>query len=137
MATSHAVPDEVARIIQEMDREFERNVEAKDANALVAAFYAEDAQVFPAGQPVVSGLAEILQLWGGFLPILSRLALNTTRIEASGNLAYGSGTYEMTLTPPETPPIQDSGKFVVVYRRQADGSYKAVADIFNSSRSEA
>ena len=137
MATSQAVPDEVTRIIQEMDREFERNVEAKDANALVAAFYAEDAEVFAPGQPVVSGLAEIRQLWGGFLPILSHLALHTTRIEASGNLAYGSGTYEMSLTPPEAPPIEDSGKYVVVYRRQADGSYKVVADIFNSSRSEA
>jgi ketosteroid isomerase-like protein len=40
----------------------------------------------------------------------------------------------MRLNPPEGEPIDDNGKYVVVYRRQPDGGYKVIADIFNSSR---
>jgi len=137
MATTQAVPDEVVLALQAMDREFEQNAHAKDAGGLVSAFYADDAQVFPPNQPVVSGSAEIRELWAGFLPVLSRISLNTTRIEVSGDLACGSGTYEMTLTPPDGAVIEDRGKYVVVYRRQPGGSYKAIADIFNSSRPKA
>ena len=117
-----------------MDHEFVRNVEAKNAEELVNAFYADDAQVFPPGQPLVNGRDAIKQLWGAFIPLLQRLSLTTTRIEASGELAYGTGTYEMTLAQPDGCTAEDRGKYVVVYRRQADGSYRVVADIFNTSQ---
>ncbi|MBA2471329.1 MAG: hypothetical protein H0V41_03460 [Pseudonocardiales bacterium] len=44
----------------------------------------------------------------------------------SGDLAYSTGTYAFA-----NPPI-DKGKFVDVWKKQADGSWKAVIDIFNS-----
>ena len=43
------------------------------------------------------------------------------------------GNYTMTLRPAGADPIRDEGKYVVVYRRQADGSWKAAADIFNTN----
>ena len=46
----------------------------------------------------------------------------------------GSGVYELTVSPPGGGTISDKGKYVVVYRQQADGTWKAVADIFNSSQ---
>ena len=134
MATTQAFPSDIASIILAMDQEFMRNVEAKNAEQLVNAFYAEDAQVFPPSQPLVSGREAIKQLWRAMVPLLQRVTLTTTRIEASGELAYGTGTYEMTLSQPDGSAVEDRGKYVVVYRRQTDGSYRAVADIFNSSR---
>ena len=134
MATTQAFPSDITSIILAMDQEFVRNVEAKNAEQLVNAFYAEDAQVFPPGQPLVSGHQAIKQLWGAFVPLLKQILLTTTRIEVSGELAYGTGTYEMTLSQPDGSTVEDRGKYVVVYRRQPDGSYRAVADIFNSSQ---
>jgi len=134
VATTQAFPSDIASIILAMDQEFVRNLEAKNAEQLVNAFYAEDAQVFPPGQPLVSGREAIKQLWGALIPRLQRVSLTTTRIEASGELAYGTGIYEMTLAQPDGSRAEDRGKYVVVYRRQADGSYRAVADIFNTSR---
>ena len=134
MATTQAFPSDIATIILAMDHEFVRNVEAKNAEELVNAFYADDAQVFPPGQPLVNGRDAIKQLWGAFIPLLQRLSLTTTRIEASGELAYGPGPYEMTLAQPDGSTAEDRGKYVVVYRRQADGSYRVVADIFNTSQ---
>ena len=37
------------------------------------------------------------------------------------------------MTNPKTKkPVTDKGKYVTVYKKQADGSWKAVADILNS-----
>ena len=39
----------------------------------------------------------------------------------------------MTMTDPKAKkPVTDKGKYVTVYKKQADGSWKAVADIMNS-----
>ena len=38
------------------------------------------------------------------------------------------------MSPPAGDPVQDIGKYIVVYRRQANGAWQAVADIFNSDQ---
>jgi ketosteroid isomerase-like protein len=43
------------------------------------------------------------------------------------------GLYELELSPEEAGPQSDNGKFVEVWRRQADGSWLMAEDIFNSS----
>jgi len=60
------------------------------------------------------------------------LALDTTRVDSSGDLACGRGRYALTLAPPGAGQVQDIGTYVVVYRRNAAGQWRAVEDIFNS-----
>jgi len=118
-----------------MDEEFIRNVNSGDVEALVSAFYAEDAQLFPPNAPLMGGHAAIRECWRGMASAGLKISvLDTKRIEESGDLAYGTGAYELTLSAPGGGTIADQGKYVVVYRRQQDGTWKAVADIFNSSR---
>ena len=51
----------------------------------------------------------------------------------SGDMVYSEGTYTMTVTNLKTKKaMTDKGKFMTVYTKQADGSWKAVADTFNS-----
>jgi ketosteroid isomerase-like protein len=38
----------------------------------------------------------------------------------------------MTVQPRGGREIKDKGKFVVVWKRQADGSWKIVRDVYNS-----
>ena len=47
-------------------------------------------------------------------------------------MAYVLGTYQLTMKDPQGNPVNDHGKFVEVWRKQADGKWKAVADTFNS-----
>ena len=55
------------------------------------------------------------------------------KIEASGDLAYSMGMYEATRTDRKTQePVTDQGKYITVYKRQADGSWKAVQDMGSS-----
>ena len=124
-----------ATAIRRLDTEFMRTINAKDAGALVAAFYAQNAVMMPPNQPIVKGRKQIQVFFQGLIDHgLSRLQIRTTNIEGAGEFAYGRGTYALEITPSDGPAIHDAGKYVVVYRRQRDRSWRAVVDIYNSDQ---
>ncbi len=57
---------------------------------------------------------------------------NKVEVAKSGDLAYLSGTYDLTLNDAKGKPVKDRGKYVEVWKKQADGTWKTVADIWNS-----
>ncbi len=128
MAASSAGFDETARIIRAMDEEFVANMRAGKIEALVDAFYAGDAVVLASGSPAVSGRQAIIDFWKAGVAGVADVALNTTRIEVSGDMAFGVGEFRMMLTAGQ----EVAGKYVVVYRRTA-GTWKAVVDSFSTN----
>jgi ketosteroid isomerase-like protein len=50
----------------------------------------------------------------------------------SGDFAYDIGTYQLTMNDPQGKPNSDRGKYMVVWKKQADGKWKAVGDMFSS-----
>jgi ketosteroid isomerase-like protein len=51
------------------------------------------------------------------------------QVAASGDLAYTRGHYSMTMTDPVSrKPAASGGSYLTVWRRQADGGWKAVED---------
>ena len=54
-------------------------------------------------------------------------------VAKAGDVAYTQGSYTMTMTDPNSKQvINDHGSYVTTYRKQPDGSWKAVADIATS-----
>jgi ketosteroid isomerase-like protein len=53
-------------------------------------------------------------------------------VAQSGDLGYTYGTYQLTMNDPAGNPVTDRGKYITVWKKQADGSWKSVADMFNS-----
>jgi uncharacterized protein (TIGR02246 family) len=97
-----------------------------------AGLFLEDAAVYPPNQPAVRGRAAIRAWLAGFPPI-TRFELRHVKVDGCADLAYALGTYTMTIAPPGAPaPIEDSGKFVSIFRRQADGRWLLAVDMFNS-----
>jgi uncharacterized protein (TIGR02246 family) len=97
-----------------------------------AAYYTEDASVLLPNAPAFNGKEAIR---GALKPVISdpNFALNfaATRVDVakSGELAYAQGAYTMTTSDPNThAPVTEKGKYLTVYRKQADGNWKAVAD---------
>ncbi|MEO8456548.1 MAG: DUF4440 domain-containing protein [Chloroflexota bacterium] len=124
---------DIASAVRELNEKMMKNARAKDANRLVEEFYAADARVLAPNMPAVSGKASIVAVFQGMLDAgLTDIVLSTTHVESSGDLAYEVGTYRLKLEPAGADPIQDNGKYVVVLGRQSDGSWKCVADIFNT-----
>jgi uncharacterized protein (TIGR02246 family) len=100
---------------------------------LTANFYAEDAHFLPANHPAIVGRLAIQQAFEALLATgLQKLILRTDKIEVAGDFAYGTGKHQMTIKTATGAEIRDEGKYLVVYRRQQDGQWRAVADMFNS-----
>jgi ketosteroid isomerase-like protein len=125
---------DVTEILLRMDREFVARAKAGDAKSLVEGFYAPDACVMPPQREVVRGHKAVVQLWKGVIAAgLKDLALDTTHIEVYGEMAYGIGHFRMAVEPPGGPRSEQTGKYLVVYRKQPDSTWKAVADMFNAN----
>jgi len=125
-----------AEAIHQLDAEFMKAANsARNAAALVKAFYAPGAVLMPPNHPAVEGPAIQTFLQGLIDSGLTSIKLETTTVASAGDLAYGRGHYALSLTPAGgAAPIQDVGKYVVVYCRQPNGTWRAVADIFNSDQ---
>jgi len=46
-------------------------------------------------------------------------------------LAFSQGVFEITISDSDGKPVTDYGKYVAVWKKQANGEWKAVADIGN------
>src|SRR4051812_9350295 len=126
MSSPATTPTDVAAAIRALDVEFAFHANAHDAAALTEIFYTEDAQLLPPNAPLVRGKAAIRDFWTAFMTAgPSDASLQSDTIDASGDLAYCTGRYAFTMGGE-----RHEGKYVVVYRRQADGGYKAIADAF-------
>ncbi len=106
-----------------------------DAGA-AAATYTDDAILMPPNQSPIEGkqaigkgLAELssqLQL--------SNLQLSISEVDVQGDTAIVRGTYSSNITVPGMDaPMEDRGKTLSVWKKQADGSWKLHRDIWNSN----
>jgi uncharacterized protein (TIGR02246 family) len=127
-------PDEQA--IRKLDKEWSAAAQTKDA-AKMLAFYAEDASVFPFNAPIATGKEQIQKLWTGLMSMPGfSLTFAPTKIEIAkaGDMAYDAGTAELKLNDASGNPTTTVGKYVVVWKKQPDKQWKAVADIFNTDK---
>ena len=116
--------------------EWGKAMNAKDLEKSLS-FYADEAQVFPPGQPVATTKEQRRQIWAQAFALPGfAISLTTTKVEVarSGDLASETGSFEETANDKKGKPVTTRGKYVVVWYRQADGSWKAVADIWNADQ---
>ncbi|WP_348262356.1 SgcJ/EcaC family oxidoreductase [Telmatobacter sp. DSM 110680] len=102
----------------------------------VLAFYADDAVLMTPGMDAVHGKDAVRTSLKAMLadPAVS-LTFQSAKVDVakSGDLAYTQGSYKLTVTDPAThKPVNDHGNYVTTFRKQADGSWKAEADIATS-----
>jgi len=121
--------------LQNLRASYTRAYLAKDADA-TAALYAEEAVLMPPNMPVTVG-REAIREWftAAFAPgvEVSDFALTPVEVYGVGDLAYDRGTYSETAIVPDSPePVVDTGKYMVIARRQEDGSWLWTVDMWSS-----
>jgi ketosteroid isomerase-like protein len=125
--------DEAA--LRAADQGWAKAASAGDAAALTA-FYTDDAVLMPPGSPALHGGGEIGKYFAGMTGAVSGpFELTTTAVEGRGDLALTSGTYSARLTPRQAgakPLPPERGKYLGVMKKQSDGSWKLVYDIWNT-----
>jgi uncharacterized protein (TIGR02246 family) len=121
--------------VKDVEAAWVRDIATKDADKF-AGYFAEDGSALYPGAGTLNGKAAIKAAMAPYMadPNFS-LTFQSTRAMASkgGDMVYLQGTYTMTVTNPKTKkPMTDKGKYLTVYTKQADGSWKAIADTSNS-----
>jgi len=125
------------RAIRIADLEFAKAVADRNLekfNSLVA----DDAVFF--GRDISRGREAVAKAW---LPLFTDSSMflkwqpNEVHVSASGDLGYSIGTYERMSKDPSGKPTSATGSYVSIWRKQADGKWKAVLDIGTTPAPEA
>ena len=91
--------------------------------------YAEDATLFLADRPPIKGRDAIESFLQEYAMSGAKLApVNPLEVRSSGEMGFCVGTYEFVVPSEYGNPTTERGKFVTVFMRQSDGSWKAVID---------
>jgi len=128
------VEAEAAAIRQATDVEWLAAWQAKNLERWVS-FYTDDAVLLPPNAPILIGKEAIRAVVSKVLSSPGYAgSWHTTKIEVarSGDLAYSYGTEETTVNDAEGKPVTDQEKWVAVWKKQADGSWKCAVLILNS-----
>ena len=99
----------------------------------VAALYTDGGRILPPNGDIVQGRPAIQSFVDGFMRMGAKLRFDILDLHEAPDLCAVVGLYELELSPEGAGPQSDNGKFVEVWRRQADGSWLMAEDIFNSS----
>jgi uncharacterized protein (TIGR02246 family) len=136
--TNTAAPDTRdadIKAVKDVEVAWAKDAATKDPEKF-AGYYTDNASVLLPNTPIITGKDGIK---AALKPLLAdpnfALSFQSTSADASkgGDLVYTVGTYSMTETDPKSKkPVTDKGKYMTVYKKQADGSWKAVADMLNS-----
>ena len=139
LAAACTAKSDVPRGLSAADSTALRTIAERDAAMVLArdfaamsAGYTADAVRMPPNGPALVGRAAILASLEQMPPITT-FSFNLRDLQGDGEIAYMRAAWSFSLTPPgASQVVSDSGKILVVLRKQANGSWLRVADAWNS-----
>ena len=120
--------------LRALDEQWSATAAHNDLDGTVA-FYADDAVLLPPNAPIASDRKSIRDSWAGLLGPNTAVSWKWSRIEVaqSGELAYIYGSYKLTIGASSVSgPVNDTGKFLEVWKKQPGGKWKCIVDTYNS-----
>lgn len=125
-------PEDIAAINAAREA-FMKAYETGDAQA-IGRLYTEDAISEPNNQPTLRGREAIVaSLESMFEQVSVTPVLTPDETRTLGSVGLDRGTYTVTVTPKAgAPPTSSQGRYMVVFVKQADGSWKVTRDMDNA-----
>jgi ketosteroid isomerase-like protein len=128
--TAGAADATIEQALRDLDAQWSAAAAAKDVDKTVS-FYSDDAVVLPPNMAAVTTKDAIRALWKGEIESATSVSWKANRVKVakSGDMAYVSGTYEVAMTD----GTKDHGKYLEVWEKMADGTWKCGADGWSSN----
>jgi uncharacterized protein (TIGR02246 family) len=100
--------------------------------AKIAQLYTADASLLPPSAPRQHGRDAVQAFWQTAIGVgLRDVALTTTEVEESGDTATELGTVSATLPGDPGKRVSLHGKYIVLWKKGADGTWRLHRDIWN------
>lgn len=96
-----------------------------------ASFLADDVATLRPDKPIITGKDAMIALWTPLLSnpnLVIRWKPQKASVSASGDLGYTLGTYEIASGEAQGKHVEATGKYVTIWRKQGDGSWKVAFD---------
>ena len=123
--------DANAKVLARLDDDWSAAAVKKDVDR-VASFYADDAIAYPQNAPAAVGKAAAKKVWAAYFADPSfAISWKTTHAQVDGDLGFTSGTYEDSYKGADGKTVKEAGKYLCVWKKQKDGSWKAIHDMWN------
>jgi uncharacterized protein (TIGR02246 family) len=121
--------------VKDTEVQWNQDWASRDLDKIMAHYAADAVLMVPFAPPSV-GAAAIREGNKAMAsdPVTSlKFTASKVEVAKSGDIAWTQGSYTLTLTDPQSKQvIKDHGSYVTTYRKQPDGTWKAVADIATS-----
>jgi ketosteroid isomerase-like protein len=130
---SRVSSDAVGSAVREADAAWSETSEKRDFEAFLT-FVSDSAAFYPGDGRVLRGKKEVGDFWKRFFdPSGASVVWQPTDAEASsaGDLGYTRGVWKFTQDGPEGRQ-EATGKYVTIWRKEADGKWRAIVDIGDS-----
>jgi ketosteroid isomerase-like protein len=133
-ARSTASPTSGADTLRQLEADFMKAAADKGSQGYMS-YYAEDAAELPNGEDAIQGKENIAKTMGFLDDKNNHLTWTPVHADmaASGDLGYTYGTYEFRSIGKDGKPTVEYGKYVSIWKKQKDGSWKVVMDMGNAS----
>jgi uncharacterized protein (TIGR02246 family) len=115
--------------IRESTAAFAAAVNRGDAEH-AAGLYSEDARLLPPAADPIAGRLAIASYWRAGVALGVAVLLEPAELQLVGPFALEIGRYAFSLADRPAEPV-DRGTYLVLHRRQADGSWRRSVDVFS------
>jgi ketosteroid isomerase-like protein len=98
-------------------------------------FYSDDAIMMAPGEKVcLDKASRAVSIKNMFALPGAKMRFQATKTEASksGDLGYSTGVYQFSYNDAAGKEVHEVGKFCETWKKQADGTWKCVVDIWNA-----
>ena len=106
-----------------------------DPMATLSASFLHDANVLAPEMPMARGKEASMAIFAA-LEALPEYSLNwkaeIAEVGGAADLGYTIGPYHMEFLDPEGNPVIIDGKFITIWKKQADGTWKIAVEMFNT-----
>lgn len=133
----HVDPVAIAKEIQSLDADWSHAANVGDVEKCIS-YYADDGVLLEPDSPIASGKEAFRKSWTALVtgPNYVSLTFGSTKVTVAeaGDMAYDVGTFQLTTKDKAGKSTTQLGKYVEVWQKQPDDSWKAAVDIYNSGQ---
>ena len=126
-------PEASMTAVKAADSAWAKAASARDVETVLS-YYADGAFVLAPNQDLATNKSSIRKVWTDLLVKGTDVSWTpgAADVSSSGDLVYLEGYYLNTIHPAKGKTSLDRGKYLSVWKKQSDGSWKCVADTWNS-----